>query len=109
MIRDSSMTFFDFFQLFSGTIGACMSVHPSCDQACGAGACSLLAEQGPIVLAEALARFECEAQNGTCDTGRYRLNYSTWGAGPPLVFIHGASDVRRSFVMVTSRLAAQFR
>jgi pimeloyl-ACP methyl ester carboxylesterase len=61
------------------------------------------------VLAEALARFDREAQTDSCDTGRYRLNYSTWGAGPPLVFIHGASDTRRSFVMLQSRLSAHLR
>ncbi|MFO0845701.1 MAG: alpha/beta hydrolase [Gemmataceae bacterium] len=44
-----------------------------------------------------------------CDTGRYRMPYFCWGAGPPLVFVHGAGDVSRSFVMVMSRLSAHFR
>jgi pimeloyl-ACP methyl ester carboxylesterase len=56
-----------------------------------------------------LARFESEAQRGTCDTGRYRMSYYTWGAGPPLVFIHGVSDCSASFLMPIARLARHFR
>jgi pimeloyl-ACP methyl ester carboxylesterase len=86
-----------------------MHEHLSCEQTCGSGACSALAAQGPVILADALARFEREATSGSCDTGRYRLEYSAWGSGPPLIFVHGASDTRRSFVMVMSRLSAHFR
>jgi pimeloyl-ACP methyl ester carboxylesterase len=63
----------------------------------------------PIILSEALARFEREAVSGTCDTGRYRLPYYTWGEGPPLLFVHGAGDSCRSFLQPISRLSAHFR
>lgn len=86
-----------------------MSAHPTCDQACTSGNCSLMADRGQILLNDALARFHREAHTGICDTGRYRLPYSVWGAGAPLVFVHGVGDVGRSFVMLTSRLSERFR
>src|SRR4051812_3768013 len=89
-----------------------MNESAPCGQSCGMSC----PRNGPatagasrVTLAEALARFEREAAWGVCDTGRYRLPYYAWGAGPPLVFIHGVSDVSRSFVLVASRLAAHFR
>ena len=63
----------------------------------------------PIPLAEALARFECEAVHGVCDTGRYRMSYYSWGQGPPLLFVHGLGDSPRSFMRPISRLSAHFR
>jgi pimeloyl-ACP methyl ester carboxylesterase len=63
---------------------------------------------GPT-LVEALARFERESVSGVCDTGRYRLPYFVWGAGPPLVFIHGVCDTSRSFLLPIARLSAHFR
>lgn len=60
-------------------------------------------------LADCLARFEREAVKGLCDTGRYRLNYFTWGEGPPLVLVHGVSDSSRSFVQPIAHLARSFR
>jgi pimeloyl-ACP methyl ester carboxylesterase len=62
-----------------------------------------------VVLEEALARFRREAVCGTCDTGRYRMPFYTWGSGAPLLFIHGVSDSSRSFVQPIARLAAHFR
>jgi pimeloyl-ACP methyl ester carboxylesterase len=86
--------------------------HP-CAQPCGlpcADACALQQPPPPpIVLEEALKRFEREAVCGACDTGRYRMPYYSWGAGPPLVFVHGVSDSSRSFLLPVSRLAADFR
>jgi pimeloyl-ACP methyl ester carboxylesterase len=85
--------------------------HP-CGQPCGlpcADACALQTPAAPIVLEEALERFGREAVRGTCDTGRYRMPYYSWGAGPPLVFIHGVSDSSRSFVLPIARLSAHFR
>jgi pimeloyl-ACP methyl ester carboxylesterase len=67
------------------------------------------AAPAPLDLAEELARFEREATFGTCDTGRYRMPYFSWGAGPPLVFVHGVSDCARSFVPPIARLSAHFR
>lgn len=72
-------------------------------------ACLSSPAQGAIRLDEALVRFEREALSGICDTGRYRMPYFSWGKGPPLVFIHGVSDISRSFILVMSRLAAHFR
>jgi pimeloyl-ACP methyl ester carboxylesterase len=63
----------------------------------------------PVDLKGALARFEREAVRGTCDTSRYRMPYYTWGAGPPLVFVHGVCDSSRSFLLTISQLAAHFR
>jgi pimeloyl-ACP methyl ester carboxylesterase len=85
--------------------------HPSgCTQPCGQ---SCPQHPGtvlePIVLAEALERFDREAKHGVCDTGRYRMPYFSWGEGPPLVFIHGLGDSSRSFLQPMSRLARQFR
>src|SRR5207245_6866652 len=63
----------------------------------------------PRTLAEALERFEKEAVRGTCDTGRYRCSYSTWGEGPPLVFLHGLADSSQAFVMPMALLSRFFR
>lgn len=61
-------------------------------------------------LRESSARFAAEATRGTVDTGRYRLRYATWGAGPAVVFVHGLCDQARSFAMVGRRLVeAGFR
>ena len=85
--------------------------HP-CGQPCGlpcADACALQPPPAPLVLEEALERFGREAVRGTCDTGRYRMPYYSWGEGPPLVFIHGASDSSRAFLLPIARLSAHFR
>jgi pimeloyl-ACP methyl ester carboxylesterase len=63
----------------------------------------------PIDLNDALRRFETEAVRGVCDTGRYRMPYFVWGEGPPLVFIHGAMDSSRAWIMAASRLSEHFR
>jgi pimeloyl-ACP methyl ester carboxylesterase len=84
--------------------------HP-CDEPCALAcpeACALH-PPGRIDLADALARFRREARHGTCDTGRYRMPYFTWGDGPPLVFIHGVADGGLSFVAPMARLSARFR
>jgi pimeloyl-ACP methyl ester carboxylesterase len=56
-----------------------------------------------------LERFEREAVRGTCDTGRYRMPYYSWGSGPPLLFIHGASDNSHSFLLPVAALCSHFR
>lgn len=86
-----------------------MNEPSPCGQTCGTSSCSAFGSAGSIALPEALARYEAEAEHGVCDTGRYRLPFFVWGSGPPLVFIHGVSDISRSFVMVMSRLAARFK
>jgi pimeloyl-ACP methyl ester carboxylesterase len=85
--------------------------HP-CGQPCGlscADACALQAPTAPLVLEEALERFGREAVRGTCDTGRYRMPFYSWGEGPPLVFVHGVSDSSRAFLLPIARLSAHFR
>jgi len=79
---------------------------PACTAVCAADAGAWAT---PIRLEEVLSRFKGEASRGICDTGRYRLPYFTWGAGPPLLFIHGVSDGGHSFVQPMSRLAGHFR
>ena len=37
------------------------------------------------------------------------MPYFVWGEGPPLVFVHGAMDSSRAWVMAVSRLSAHFR
>lgn len=66
-------------------------------------------EVGPIDLDVARARFEKEAVRGTCNTGRYRMPYYSWGEGPPLLFIHGVSDQAESFLLPIAHLATHFR
>src|SRR5581483_233195 len=61
-----------------------------------------------IPLPAALAAFDREARPGTLDTGRYRMPYFVWGAGPPLVFIHGLADLAKSFVPVMAALRRDF-
>jgi pimeloyl-ACP methyl ester carboxylesterase len=87
--------------------------HP-CEQSCAfAATCPERAQCAtslpPLTLSDALARLEGEAVPGVFDTGRYRCNFFSWGAGPPLVFIPGLSDSARAFVLPISRLSAQFR
>jgi pimeloyl-ACP methyl ester carboxylesterase len=74
-------------------------------------ACTLQPPVTPprIDLVDARARCEREAQFGTCDTGRYRMRYYVWGSGPPLLFVHGMSDISRSFLLPIARLSAHFR
>src|SRR4051812_34092795 len=59
-------------------------------------------------LRAALYHFTRDAKPGTLDTSRYRMRYVVWGAGPPLVFIHGMADVGRSFVPVMHHLIDRF-
>src|ERR1700756_5495649 len=66
-------------------------------------------ESAPVSLDKTLHRFEREAVQSVCDTGRYRCAYFTWGQGPPLVFIPGLSDDALSFVLVAGMLSADFR
>src|SRR6266481_4077734 len=63
----------------------------------------------PLCLEHVLRRFEREAVRGTCDTGRYRCPYYTWGSGPPLVFVPGLADDSRFYLLPISLLAERFR
>ncbi|HLJ95296.1 MAG TPA: alpha/beta hydrolase [Gemmataceae bacterium] len=70
----------------------------------------LIAQPTPLLqLQDVLERFEREAVQGICATGRYRCSYISWGVGPPLVFMHGLGDLAYSFVPVMSILAKDFR
>jgi pimeloyl-ACP methyl ester carboxylesterase len=55
----------------------------------------------------ALTAYRTEATEGVLRTKRYRMNYFVWGAGPPLVFVHGMSDRAKAFVMVMHQLVAR--
>jgi len=76
----------------------------TCDKLAQAPACS-----APLVLREVLDQYYREAEQGECNTGRYRCKYYVWGQGPALVFIPGLCDDRLSFVMPIARLRARFR
>ena len=76
------------FDASSAAQSSITSINP---QACGFQ-CPLEAEAIPITPAEASARFQCEAEQGFYDTGRYRADYFIWGKGPPLVLIPGLAD-----------------
>ena len=60
-------------------------------------------------LRTALTRYDAEAVPGTIDALHYRCRYVAWGEGPPLVIIHGMSDVPRSFAMLMANLADRHR
>ena len=61
-------------------------------------------------LRTALARYDAEGVSGVVDTGRYRMRYVAWGAGPrTLVFVHGLCDLARSFAGVMADLVADIR
>jgi pimeloyl-ACP methyl ester carboxylesterase len=85
---------------------ACDAASPD---ACREEACA--AEHGGqhVPLRETLRRFDREADQGVCDTGRYRCAFFTWGVGPPLLFIPGLSDGAPSFIPVSGLLASRFR
>lgn len=59
-------------------------------------------------LAAARVAFRREARPGGFHTGRYRLRYSAWGDGPPVVFVHGMAGAADQFVIVRHRLAGRF-
>jgi pimeloyl-ACP methyl ester carboxylesterase len=60
-------------------------------------------------LAEVLERFERQAIQGTCNTGRYRCSYHVWGQGPPLIIIPGLAINARSLALLCAHLADHFR
>lgn len=55
-----------------------------------------------------VAAFRAGASRGCNDTGRYRMRYFSWGAGPAVVFVHGMADAATAFVMTMSRLVDRF-
>ena len=61
-----------------------------------------------LVLATCLEQFEREAVRGSCDTGRYRMNYRVWGRGPALIVVPGLCDFADSFVLPLARLREKF-
>src|SRR4051794_10505604 len=79
---------------------------PSCRDTCTAPCGN---PPPPLSLAEAQERFQREAVQGICDTGRYRARYYVWGNGPPLVFLHGFADSSQSFVLPIAHLSRWFR
>jgi pimeloyl-ACP methyl ester carboxylesterase len=76
---------------------------------CGLESPAACAAARPLTLAEARQRLQCEAVRGVFDTGRYRCRYYVWGAGPPLLLIHGLSDDALSFLLPAALLSRHFR
>jgi pimeloyl-ACP methyl ester carboxylesterase len=60
-------------------------------------------------LDECLRGFEWQADHGVLNTGRYRLPYTAWGSGPPLIFVHGLGDCSFTFALPMSLLHGSFR
>jgi pimeloyl-[acyl-carrier protein] methyl ester esterase len=73
---------------------------------CLATACPLT---HPFSLPEALRRFEQEATRGVYSAGPERCSFYVWGAGPPLVLIHGMGDSARGYIPLASLLSTHFR
>jgi pimeloyl-ACP methyl ester carboxylesterase len=57
---------------------------------------------------DAVAAFDRAATRATFHTGRYAMQFVTWGSGPPLVIVHGLADAVRGFGMVMHRLTPRF-
>ena len=57
---------------------------------------------------DALAAFDRHATQSALHTGRYRMRFTAWGEGPPLIIVHGLSDAVRGFAMVMNRVAPHF-
>lgn len=62
--------------------------------------------EGELVAAR--AAFRRGARTGAFHSSRYRLRYSVWGDGPPLVFVHGMAGAADQFVMLRHKLADRF-
>lgn len=60
-------------------------------------------------LRRALAAWQGRAKPSTIPTPRYLCRVQSWGEGPPLVILHGMSDVPVSFCMMVEHLASHFR
>jgi pimeloyl-ACP methyl ester carboxylesterase len=56
-----------------------------------------------------LTLFDREARLGVGSTPRDRLRFWEWGQGTAVVFVHGVSDISRSFVPVAARLRHRYR
>lgn len=63
----------------------------------------------PIPWLDVLSRFHADADHWTLDRGRYQLEGSTWGTGPPLYFLHGLTAKRELFSLLVWLLRDQFR
>jgi pimeloyl-ACP methyl ester carboxylesterase len=55
-------------------------------------------------LATARQRYDAEARPGEFQTGRYKMRYVRWGAGTPVVFVHGLCDHPKSFCLLMAEL-----
>src|SRR5262249_10187400 len=89
-----------------------MNVTHSCEQTCKLtcpAPCGLHAPGERFSLAGILDRFAREATQGVCNTGRSRCRYFTWGAGPPLLFVHGLMDNSEAFLLPAALLSRSFR
>lgn len=69
---------------------------------------STITAAADVPVATALERLGREGRPGWFGAGRYNLRYAVWGEGPPIVIVHGISDVARSFAMVAADLSRSF-
>lgn len=83
------------------------SITPPCDLPCAETCPSM--PVAPIPLAMALTQFQEQADRGTVDTGGYQCPWTSWGNGPPLIFIHGLADSHQSFPWLCALLQSGFR
>lgn len=63
----------------------------------------------PVPWRQVLEAFRTDADHWTLDRGRYQLEGSTWGDGPPLYFLHGLTANRELFSLLVWLLRDNFR
>jgi pimeloyl-ACP methyl ester carboxylesterase len=56
----------------------------------------------------ALRALDANARFEVLRASRYEMRFFVWGAGPPIVFIHGMADHAKAFAMVMHHIAEQF-
>jgi pimeloyl-ACP methyl ester carboxylesterase len=59
-------------------------------------------------LRRALAAFHRDARSNVLEATRYHMRYFVWGAGPPIVFVHGMAEHGRGFVLPMHQLVDRF-
>ncbi|MGE3316233.1 MAG: alpha/beta fold hydrolase [Planctomycetaceae bacterium] len=63
----------------------------------------------PVPWRQVIDAFHTEARHWKLDRGRYELEGSTWGEGPPLYFLHGLTAKRELFSLLVWLLRDTFR
>lgn len=63
----------------------------------------------PVPWRQVIDAFNADAKHWKLDRGRYELEGSTWGDGPPLYFLHGLTAKRELFSLLVWLLRDTFR